>query len=574
MGQLTGAQRHAQSVCNFIRKFGRRVGFPVPTLAAAQLLYHVTSLHGNGAAGLHSAAARGSAATSGPHAAAIAANRRVGGSALEAAPTMDAACATLLVAGKMQDTFKKVRDLLQRAYHYSHEGKADIDPDGDRFQRWRLRIVLLEKEIMEAIQFHFNLPLPFDFLVKLAKKAECPRPLAFRAWALLYDLYQCRVVVEYPPHILAFTALFLTARTFTTIDPAAAAALPADNPHLLTPASPEDAALALLPPALRVVLDSYLADVQSAAHIALDYLIATTDPDAAVFEVYRSIKIELNQAMGYAPAPALALAAAAAAAPPPPAAPAPAEEQSQRIVFSPPPANQPQGHGRDRDRGDGYHHHHHRNDTNQSPQFHYGNNNGNDGYGNHHQQQGYNSRRSDSNSFPQQQQQQQQQQQGYGRDSYHHQRNSSHGVTSPPPNARAGPNNGGGGGYRGGGGGGGSRRAGRNAGGGSGGGQDYEYNNGPPQQQQSQQQQGGYNGGYDQAPPAQQQQQQAYQGGSGGGRRRRESTDPMSPPPHGNGGGYQQQGYGGSGGYANKRARHGGSGGGHDEYTAHSGSRW
>jgi hypothetical protein len=118
MPHLTSEQRHAQVVCGMIREFGRRIGFPVATLATAQLLFHIT-------------------ARSNTHKLKI---MRQGLDhqhpvysklVLVQAAALDATCACLLVSGKVHDTAKKLRDVLPRAFSWSQNRHVELNPDSE-----------------------------------------------------------------------------------------------------------------------------------------------------------------------------------------------------------------------------------------------------------------------------------------------------------------------------------------------------------------------------------------------------------------------------------------------------------
>lgn len=76
--------------CDFIRKFGSKIGWPLQSLALAQLLYHLGSklnILGN---------------------------------------NLESLCLCIYVAGKMTDTHKRLRDTIQQAHSHLN---MDLDSD-------------------------------------------------------------------------------------------------------------------------------------------------------------------------------------------------------------------------------------------------------------------------------------------------------------------------------------------------------------------------------------------------------------------------------------------------------------
>ncbi|KNE67485.1 hypothetical protein AMAG_11946 [Allomyces macrogynus ATCC 38327] len=326
MAPLSSADRQALAVCTLIRDFGRALGFPLTTLAAAQFLFHLTAARERNRAmpGLRE------------------------GPPIDRAPSMDAALACLLVAGKVHNTAKKLRDLMVRAYAWTHPGASDVNPEGERCQRWRLRIIFLERQVLEAMQFNFTLPLPFNLLIKIAKKTACTKALTFHAWTLLFDLFQHRVVITVPPLHLTFAALYLTARTRHAGE--SASAVEEEREDGEAPSDDDDdpttdlwawKTCGLPSPAVRL-LKTQTADLLPACHAVLEYLIAVTRSDDPFFEAYRTVKIDLNEIQGsIITAPPNGATITAVLSPPPP----PPDTYAVPAVVAPPSPYAPFGTG-------------------------------------------------------------------------------------------------------------------------------------------------------------------------------------------------------------------------------------
>ncbi|KAI9216664.1 hypothetical protein BC828DRAFT_409241, partial [Blastocladiella britannica] len=212
----------AMAAVSAIRAFGHAIGFPLPTIAAAQLVYHLASAKPRpisapapapvptAATGIATgptdptsggdantstsnapvvaqdkadapspagaASASGSVSTPGTTTAtdlpvpAPTTNTKPATLTVQNANPVDVAAAALALAGKVLDTPKRLRDLMPRIFAIANRSEREIDPDSERFAKWRAVVVILERDLLEAAQFRFNWPMPFEFLVAVAKK--------------------------------------------------------------------------------------------------------------------------------------------------------------------------------------------------------------------------------------------------------------------------------------------------------------------------------------------------------------------------------------------------------------------
>ncbi|KAJ2448489.1 RNA polymerase II C-terminal domain kinase beta subunit [Coemansia sp. RSA 2424] len=186
-----GSERHelldhpamvsAARSCVFVKEVARSMGFPTRTISTAQLLIHRTYIH-----------------RSTPPVA-----------------SSDLATACLFVAAKMEETIKRLRDILAHSYinSLSQNGGTPIDAQSvpaTVTDKMRPNVLAGEQYIMDAIGFDFRTTHAHLLYVKLAKLAGVPRAnIAVDGWTILSDSYFTTLPVQYPSLVIAAGALCL-----------------------------------------------------------------------------------------------------------------------------------------------------------------------------------------------------------------------------------------------------------------------------------------------------------------------------------------------------------------------------
>ncbi|GAA5914114.1 hypothetical protein JCM8208_005147 [Rhodotorula glutinis] len=232
-------EHYRQLACGFIERVAARLGFPRRTIATAQKLYHRFHLHFS----------------------------------LTDFAYQDVSLATLLVASKLEDTLKKLREIQIAAYQVSNlleggNGMGEGDPAAQEAHRPHL--IGIERLVLQTISFNFNLhrsldpvdadtasvgggdsadndaillaaalatPPPtrdaFTYLVRLAQSlpslphalltlpSTAPpgtapptldaalKQLTFASFLLLTDLHRTLAPLSYPPHTCAAACVYL-----------------------------------------------------------------------------------------------------------------------------------------------------------------------------------------------------------------------------------------------------------------------------------------------------------------------------------------------------------------------------
>ncbi|KAG8808503.1 hypothetical protein FRC17_003924, partial [Serendipita sp. 399] len=193
-------EKTRQMACTFIESVGLRMGFPRKTIGTAQTLYHRFRLY----------------------------------FPMKDFNYYDVSQATLYVSAKLHDTIKKPQDILDVAYTIRYPnsvnavtGMADID--GERKAEDRKRLLAIERLVLETISFNFTIQMAFPYIIKFARQLGASKDLTKLAWRLCadrhvsiyfllfsegsfeFDSHRTVIALEYPPHSIALSCLFLAA---------------------------------------------------------------------------------------------------------------------------------------------------------------------------------------------------------------------------------------------------------------------------------------------------------------------------------------------------------------------------
>ncbi|KAJ2510432.1 RNA polymerase II C-terminal domain kinase beta subunit [Coemansia sp. RSA 1939] len=175
------AMQTATKCCVFIKEIARKMGFPARTASTAQLLVYRTYIYRP--------------------------TTRIG--------STDLATGCLLVSSKMEETIKKLRDII--AYSYvllSKPQSSQSDPKqvaSSVIDKMRPNVMNAEQLILEAIGYDFRTSHTHLLFVKLAKMAGLTREsaVATSGWAILLDAYFTTLPIQYPSTVISAGSLVL-----------------------------------------------------------------------------------------------------------------------------------------------------------------------------------------------------------------------------------------------------------------------------------------------------------------------------------------------------------------------------
>ncbi|KAF9970288.1 RNA polymerase II C-terminal domain kinase beta subunit [Actinomortierella ambigua] len=120
--------------------------------------------------------------------------------------------ACLFVSSKVEDTIKKLKDIMMATYHYRHPNVVDWDPESKEGEEQRRRVLSYEKMVLESICFDFHIVHPYKYIVKFVKLYDGHVDVAQRAWQIASDCYKIGTCLELPPHTIAAGSIYLASR--------------------------------------------------------------------------------------------------------------------------------------------------------------------------------------------------------------------------------------------------------------------------------------------------------------------------------------------------------------------------
>ncbi|KPV76094.1 uncharacterized protein RHOBADRAFT_49612 [Rhodotorula graminis WP1] len=193
-------EHYRQLACGFIERVAARLGFPRRTIATAQKLYHRFHLHFS----------------------------------LTDFAYQDVSLATLLVASKLEDTLKKLREIQIAAYQVSNlleggNGMGEGDPNAQEAHRPHL--IGIERLVLQTISFNFNLHRSLD-------PVDADAPSGTDAAGSDDALLLAAALATPPPTRDAFTYLVRLAQSLPSLPPALFT-LPSTAPPGTAPPTPD-----------------------------------------------------------------------------------------------------------------------------------------------------------------------------------------------------------------------------------------------------------------------------------------------------------------------------------------------
>ncbi|CAL8089333.1 unnamed protein product [Orchesella dallaii] len=127
----------------------------------------------------------------------------------------------LFLAGKVENQYLKVRDIINVCYASIHRNTPPLDL-GEVYYAFRGAIFQAELLMMRILKFEIVREQPHKFLTHYLKTIEewvgydasYKQPIARTSWAVLQDFHMDPAVTEYPPEALAVAAIQIALQAY------------------------------------------------------------------------------------------------------------------------------------------------------------------------------------------------------------------------------------------------------------------------------------------------------------------------------------------------------------------------
>jgi transcription initiation factor TFIIIB Brf1 subunit/transcription initiation factor TFIIB len=116
----------------------------------------------------------------------------------------------LFLAGKVEETPKKLKDVILVTYQIRH--KEELKPQSQEFWEIRDQILLFERIVLQTIAFDLTVEHPYKFLLTYVKTISGDRNLAQVAWNFVNDSLRTTLCLQYKPQLIALATIYLASR--------------------------------------------------------------------------------------------------------------------------------------------------------------------------------------------------------------------------------------------------------------------------------------------------------------------------------------------------------------------------
>jgi hypothetical protein len=121
----------------------------------------------------------------------------------------------LFLAGKVEETPKKCKDLVKIAKQYLE--KQNLKKHSDMFTEESVKeIMIYERILLQTIKFDLQVDHPYGYLVKYAKSLkgnqEIIKSLVQSTWTLINDSYCTTLCLQWEPEIITIALMYLSSK--------------------------------------------------------------------------------------------------------------------------------------------------------------------------------------------------------------------------------------------------------------------------------------------------------------------------------------------------------------------------
>lgn len=118
----------------------------------------------------------------------------------------------LFLAGKVEETPKKIKDVVIEAYKAQHSKPNGPDPESKEFWELKEQILVCERILLQTLDFDLTVEHAYRPLLAYVKSIKGSRDLAQVAWNFINDSLRTTIALQYPPRCVAAAAVFLASK--------------------------------------------------------------------------------------------------------------------------------------------------------------------------------------------------------------------------------------------------------------------------------------------------------------------------------------------------------------------------
>eukprot|EP01114_Cavostelium_apophysatum_P001126 TRINITY_DN10967_c0_g1_i1.p1 TRINITY_DN10967_c0_g1~~TRINITY_DN10967_c0_g1_i1.p1 ORF type:complete len:212 (-),score=12.21 TRINITY_DN10967_c0_g1_i1:345-980(-) len=115
----------------------------------------------------------------------------------------------LYLAAKLEESPKKLRDVISTAYNIQHRKTILID---NTYWELRDKVVAHEHILLRTIGFDLSVKRPQKYLLNYLKSMKASTELTQVSWNILNDSLETRVWIDYSPQTVAVAVIYLASK--------------------------------------------------------------------------------------------------------------------------------------------------------------------------------------------------------------------------------------------------------------------------------------------------------------------------------------------------------------------------
>ena len=115
----------------------------------------------------------------------------------------------LFLASKVEETPKKLKDVIIECYKVQHSTVQPPDPESQELWRLKEQILICERELLRVLGFDLSVEHAYRPLLAYIKSISGTRDLAQIAWNFINDSLRTTICLQYAPRCLAAATVMM-----------------------------------------------------------------------------------------------------------------------------------------------------------------------------------------------------------------------------------------------------------------------------------------------------------------------------------------------------------------------------